>query len=118
MALVAAFVITQSRTLCKGLAVMSCSDMDERAVSASAFQPYAYDTNTTSTPLLQHEGEDESSHNDTVCPFDTPSPLTSRTPSLSCPFIWHGLLAASVQVTAGVQHLIVVCLNSRLPDVC
>lgn len=31
--------------------------------SASAFQPYSHDT---STPGQQHEGEDESSHNDAV----------------------------------------------------
>ena len=43
-----------------------CSDVEERAPSAPAFQPYAYDTHTASTSVLLHEGEDESSHNDTV----------------------------------------------------
>lgn len=41
------------------------SDMGERAASASAFQPYSCDASTAAaTPVLQHEGEDESSHNE------------------------------------------------------
>ncbi|KAL3152621.1 hypothetical protein ABBQ32_001638 [Trebouxia sp. C0010 RCD-2024] len=39
------------------------SDMGDR--SASAFQPYSHDA---STPGQQHEGEDESSHNDAATP--------------------------------------------------
>lgn len=39
--------------------------MGDRA--GSTFQPYSYDASTAAaTPLLQHEGEDESSYNDTV----------------------------------------------------
>lgn len=41
--------------------LVPCSDMGDR--SASAFQPYSHDA---STPGQQHEGEDESSHNDAV----------------------------------------------------
>ena len=33
-----------------------CSDLEERGASGSALQEYAYDTNTTSTPILQPEG--------------------------------------------------------------
>ena len=43
-----------------------CSEMGERAVSASAFQPYSCDASTAAGAPVQHEGEDESSHNDTV----------------------------------------------------
>ena len=39
--------------------------MGDRA--GSTFQPYSYDASTAAgTTLLQHEGEDESSYNDTV----------------------------------------------------
>lgn len=49
------------------LRVRVCSDLGERAASASAFQPYSCDASTAAgTSVLQHEGEDESSHNDTV----------------------------------------------------
>ena len=43
-----------------------CSDMGDRAASASAFQPYSCDASTAAGTPMQHEGEDESSHNDTV----------------------------------------------------
>ena len=44
--------------------------MGERAASASAFQPYSCDASTAAaTPVLQHEGEDESSHNEPVSPY-------------------------------------------------
>ncbi|KAL0019097.1 hypothetical protein WJX77_003369 [Trebouxia sp. C0004] len=41
------------------------SEMGERAASASAFQPYSCDASTAAGAPVQHEGEDESSHNDT-----------------------------------------------------
>lgn len=53
--------------LLANLRVRVCSDLGERAASASAFQPYSCDASTAAgTSVLQHEGEDESSHNDTV----------------------------------------------------
>lgn len=41
------------------------SEMGDRAASASAFQPYSCDASTAAGTPMQHEGEDESSHNDT-----------------------------------------------------